>query len=136
VVSCLRSTHLTQKHTTHTLSFIDPTLELDVYANKPWALSPAVATMNHLSIRRNAGADEANSLSADMAAPPAVTHIITEDALSAVPSSLGADRTKTHDITARRRFFGRQEHRNFPLEGEVGMEFSSGILGELQTAAH
>jgi hypothetical protein len=32
------------------LSYIDPTLDLDIYADKPWALSPALASMTSLSL--------------------------------------------------------------------------------------
>lgn len=31
-------------------SFLDPTLEVDVYGEKPWALSPTLATYNYLSL--------------------------------------------------------------------------------------
>lgn len=31
-------------------SFLDPTLEVDVYGEKPWALSPTLATFNYLSL--------------------------------------------------------------------------------------
>lgn len=33
--------------------FVDPNLSLDVYANKPWALSPTLATFNFLSLSRD-----------------------------------------------------------------------------------
>lgn len=47
-------------------SFLDPTLEIDVYAEKPWALSPTLATFNYLSLH----ADK-----------PEYTHSIEEDSL-------------------------------------------------------
>jgi hypothetical protein len=31
-------------------SFVEPTLEMDLYADRPWALSPALASMNHLAL--------------------------------------------------------------------------------------
>ncbi|GFZ46921.1 hypothetical protein JCM24511_04146 [Saitozyma sp. JCM 24511] len=30
--------------------FVEPTLEMDLYADRPWALSPAMASMNHLAL--------------------------------------------------------------------------------------
>lgn len=33
-------------------SFVEPTIESDIYADKPFALGPMVATMNYLSIDR------------------------------------------------------------------------------------
>ncbi|RSH89061.1 hypothetical protein EHS25_002727 [Saitozyma podzolica] len=30
--------------------FVEPTLEMDLYADRPWALSPALASMNHLAL--------------------------------------------------------------------------------------
>ena len=35
-------------------SYIDPTLDLDIYADKPWALSPALASMTSLSLSNEA----------------------------------------------------------------------------------
>ncbi|MBW0535717.1 hypothetical protein O181_075432 [Austropuccinia psidii MF-1] len=34
------------------ISLIDPSLETDVYSDKPWAWSPLIATMNHLQTKR------------------------------------------------------------------------------------
>ena len=36
------------------VSFVDPNVESDIYADKPWALSPMVASMNNLSIGTSA----------------------------------------------------------------------------------
>lgn len=82
--------------------------------------------MNHLSVRPNAGADEAASLAADTAAAPGPVIAIDEDAVSVVPSEIPEDKKK--DVATRRKFFANKDHRNFKLEGEVGMEFSNGIL--------
>jgi hypothetical protein len=104
-----------------------------VYADKPWALSPAVATMNYLSIRPEAGAEEAAALSADLAAAPGVVNFINEDALAAVQTAENpVPEDKTHDAATRRKYFGSKEGRSFPLEGEVGMEFANGVLGEFR----
>jgi hypothetical protein len=43
IVHCERS-ELTR------ISFVDPNVESDIYADKPWALSPMVASMNYLSV--------------------------------------------------------------------------------------
>jgi len=127
---------LNTPHTSNTLTprFIDPTLQIDVYADKPWALAPAVATMNHLSIRPGAGAEEAAAVAADLAATPGPVHTISEDALAAVPPAVlgGAvlQDDKKRDVSTRRKFFGTKERRAFELVDEVGMEFSNGVLGE------
>lgn len=31
-------------------SYVDPNVELDIYADKPWAVSPTLATFNYLSL--------------------------------------------------------------------------------------
>ena len=35
-------------------SYVEPTIELDLYADKPFALSPALASMNYVSFSRDA----------------------------------------------------------------------------------
>lgn len=104
-------------------SFVDPTLELDVYADKPWALSPVLSTMNHLSLNKSVKKDE------DIEPPTAmgIFRAVDEDALHVVgrPDENG-------DVARRRRFFGDAGNRElvtFDKELEAGMEFGSGFLG-------
>lgn len=113
---------------------MDPSLETDLYADKPWALSPAAATMNHLSLRgAKAAAEEAESLSADAAAAPGQRPAtIEEDALGYVGETLPGFKDLVHDVAARRKWFGVAANREALdlKEVEVGTEFSNGVLGE------
>lgn len=104
--------------------FIDPTLELDVYADKPWALSPVLSTMNHLALKK-----KENKSEVEMEAPTAmgIFKAVDEHALHVV------DRPEdSHDVAKRRRFFGDAGNRElvtFDKTLETEMEFGSGFLG-------
>lgn len=39
-------------------SFVEPTIESDIYGDKPFALGPMVATMNYLSIDQPASQEK------------------------------------------------------------------------------
>ncbi|BEI84095.1 hypothetical protein CcaverHIS002_0406990 [Cutaneotrichosporon cavernicola] len=98
---------------TRFMHFVDPTLELDVYADKPWALSPVLATMNRLSLTKEE-------------APTAmgIFRAVEEDALHIL------DRPET-SISDRRKCFGTAENREritFDSSLQTGMEFGSGLL--------
>lgn len=104
-------------------SFIDPTLELDVYADKPWALSPVLSTMNYLSLKKNGtefkGAP--GEFTSNIFKP------VDEDALGLVGKADAAG-----DVSQRRHYFadpGHRESLTLDKDIEVGMEFSNGILG-------
>lgn len=94
---------------------MDPSLELDIYADKPWALSPALAAMSNLSLSKTKGETKA---------------WVEEDSKEYVKDAPGEDE-KSH-ISARRRWFGSKEHRQaLQLKDvEVGMEFANGLLGQ------
>lgn len=99
-------------------SFIDPTLELDLYADKPWALSPVVSTMTKLRMKK--GPEAADGEQADQA-------VIEEDALGIIPDVAHL----AHDTPARRKYLADATHRAalaLTPDVEVGMEFSNGIL--------
>ena len=93
-------------------SWVDPSLELDIYGDKPWALSPAFAGMSELSLasdqERKAWIDEDTK---------DVVHGDTNDEQS--------------EINARRKWFGNEKNRKeTSLKGmHVGMEFANGLLG-------
>lgn len=111
------------------ISFVDPTLELDVYADKPWALSPILSTMNYLSLKK--GATERKEAAGEFVAE--AFKPIEEDALGLVGMP-----DDTTDISYRRRYFGNPGNREgvtLDKDVEVGMEFSNGILGELRAGA-
>ena len=98
---------------------MDPTVEHDIYSDKPWALSPTMATMNFLSISETPASDSNGSKAERKSAP-----VIEED--------VAVEGIAHGDVQARRRFFADKEKRKgVSLKGrEVGMEFANGLLGE------
>ena len=95
-------------------SFIDPTLELDVYADKPWALSPVVSTMTKLRMKKG---EEDQSGKA----------FVEEDSLSVIPEVAHL----ANDTPARRKYLADPSNRSsLVLTPDIGMgmEFSNGIL--------
>lgn len=87
-------------------SFVDPNVESDIYADKPWALSPMVASMNNLSIGTSSTGPTVEESHVD---------------LDGVPG----------ESKGRAKYFGDKAHREaVGLKGkEVGMEFCNGLLG-------
>lgn len=102
-------------------SWVDPSLELDIYADKPWALSPALAGMSNLSLSKTKG--EAHAW-------------VEEDTKEYVGDAVGED--EKSQIGARRKWFGSKEHRQeLQLKDvEVGMEFANGLLGAFSLNSH
>lgn len=100
-------------------SFVDPTLELDLYADKPWALSPALSTMNHLGL--------AQTGSSPMPEPGGSPAFVDEDALGVVPGQ----EEHAAEVAKRRKHFGGAEQRAAVSLGDkhVALEFGNGILG-------
>ncbi|BEJ14895.1 hypothetical protein CspHIS471_0406620 [Cutaneotrichosporon sp. HIS471] len=99
---------------TRFMHFIDPTLQLDVYADKPWALSPVLATMNRLSL----------SLTKEAPTAMGILGAVEEDALRLLE-------LPETSVSARRKWFGTKENREritFDSSLETGMEFGSGLL--------
>ncbi|KAK4684002.1 hypothetical protein P7C73_g6208, partial [Tremellales sp. Uapishka_1] len=93
---------------------VDPTLELDIYADKPWALSPTLATMNYLSVSKE---------------PVEYAPTVAEH--SADLAGEGA-KSEKEAVAARRRYLGKEENRKAVVldkETYVGMEFCNGLLG-------
>ncbi|ODN72741.1 hypothetical protein, variant [Cryptococcus amylolentus CBS 6039] len=102
--------------------FIDPTLELDIYADKPWALSPALATMNYLSLQ------ESSDIPKDLRIKEDAPEYLK--AKTGGPSAEGSEKAK---ITARRKWLGSKANREkvkLNKDVVVGMEFANGLLGE------
>ncbi|ORY22827.1 hypothetical protein BCR39DRAFT_487597 [Naematelia encephala] len=102
--------------------FVDPTLEIDIYADKPWALSPTLACMNYLSL----GTSKPEG------------HVVEEDSLpelkilyegSSSPPDAPSDE-KSH-VSARRKWLGNAENRKnttITSDTQVGLEFCNGLL--------
>jgi predicted phosphoribosyltransferase len=92
---------------------VDPSLELDIYGDKPWALSPALAGMSQVSLHSK---QEHKAW-------------IDEDTKDYVMAEVGNEQS---EISERRKWFGKESHRkDMSLKNvEVGMEFANGLLGE------
>lgn len=114
-------------------SFIDPSMEADIYADRPWALSPMLATMGQLSLTKSG-------------TKPPYRPVIEEDALDALdelyegedgpPEVEGEAKSQ---VAARRKWCGSAEHRQGVTLGQdvwVGMEFANGLLGPSASALH
>ncbi|OCF74400.1 hypothetical protein I204_04772 [Kwoniella mangroviensis CBS 8886] len=100
--------------------FVDPTVEADIYADKPWALSPALATMAHLSL---GGKNEGP--------------YVEENSLEWLKENVkGVDDIPSYtddksQISSRRKWLTKASNRQAVEvdEGtEVGMEFCNGLL--------
>nr|XP_031859460.1 uncharacterized protein CI109_005106 [Kwoniella shandongensis]KAA5526532.1 hypothetical protein CI109_005106 [Kwoniella shandongensis] len=100
--------------------FIDPVMECDIYADKPWALSPALATMSHLSLGSASSSDSKEVY-------------VSEKSLGFLRESANGkdEEGEKNEISARRKWLGRKENREKVKLGkdvEVGMEFCNGLL--------
>ncbi|GAA5895149.1 hypothetical protein JCM8208_000125 [Rhodotorula glutinis] len=98
--------------------YMDPSLECDLYADKPWALSPLFATLQYLS---------AKPLPADESPPPFKPDTFPEDVAPLLPSST----PPPADPAARRSFFSKADARRaVPLAAShlVRGDFSHGFL--------
>ncbi|KIR26386.1 hypothetical protein I309_04725 [Cryptococcus deuterogattii LA55] len=106
--------------------FIDPTLELDIYADKPWALSPALATMNYLSL------EDGSKVGRDLVVKENSLEFIkskSNDNGTAVPAP--KEGNEKIEISARRKWLANKENRKKIKLGKdvaVGMEFANGLL--------
>ncbi|XAO27376.1 hypothetical protein I312_106229 [Cryptococcus bacillisporus CA1280] len=106
--------------------FIDPTLELDIYADKPWALSPALATMNYLSL------EDGSKVEKDLVVKENSLEFIkskSNDNGTAVPTP--KEGNEKIEINARRKWLANKENREKIKLGKdvaVGMEFANGLL--------
>ncbi|KAM0787459.1 hypothetical protein ACM66B_003537 [Microbotryomycetes sp. NB124-2] len=85
------------------VSVVDPALTHDLYADKPWALSPFISTMNYISVDKAQQDDRAK-----LELPGKVTENL--DAL--LPPSAPQD-VRT-DPWKRRQYFAKQENRQNP----------------------
>ena len=107
----------------HSGSFVDPNLQHDIYADKPWALSPMLASMTTLSI-----ADS----------KPESSPVVEEEVLGYLEKKLkivdapDEQGDEVQDIAARKKWMGVAESRRKIKLGKdvwVGMEFTNGLLG-------
>ncbi|GAA5990942.1 hypothetical protein JCM10908_000090 [Rhodotorula pacifica] len=101
------------------MKYVDPSMDCDLYADKPWALSPLFATLQYLSAKESTDAD----------APNFVPGTFPEDITPLVPSS---DADSLHDKpSARRSYFTKPANRtstNFGPSTLVRGDFSHGFL--------
>lgn len=101
------------------ISYIDPSLENDLYADKPWAWSPLLATMNYIRTERL----EAD----DSPLPPWKATRPVEDCRSLF-GDVSTDISKPH---LRRKFFSSAAHRHSITLGPrdfINAEFANGFL--------
>ncbi|KAL5499194.1 hypothetical protein ACEPAH_1712 [Sanghuangporus vaninii] len=99
------------------MHFIDPTLEHDLTGQQPWALSPLVSTMPHLTYsphskippsfppRQSIGDDDSLLFRPNSSASPATSPSSSED-------SLPANRRESKKSKSRRSHFSRKENRH------------------------
>ncbi|GMK53912.1 hypothetical protein CspeluHIS016_0104980 [Cutaneotrichosporon spelunceum] len=119
------------------MRFVDPTLEVDPQADKPWALAPVLATMNRLSLAKdplppcpNGPASSTHLAAAAPLAPPAPSApLVTVDEHALHILDQGGSGTR--DVPARRKFFASPANRRrimFDRDLQADMEFGSGVL--------
>lgn len=97
------------------VSWIDPSLEQDIYADKPWAWSPLIATMQLVRLSKSEGKLPAWS-----------SKLPDEDVSAYVPEG-----APVHDSGARRKYFSKADHRKEVTLGPdtiVDADFSNGFL--------
>ncbi|WWC69869.1 uncharacterized protein I206_103812 [Kwoniella pini CBS 10737] len=102
--------------------FIDPTVEADIYADKPWALSPTLATMSHLSLSNNSTNDD--------------QPYIEENSLGWLKDNIEENDIPSYtddksQISTRRKWLTKSSNRQLININEntiVGMEFCNGLL--------
>ncbi|ORX35601.1 hypothetical protein BD324DRAFT_630814 [Kockovaella imperatae] len=106
-------------------SYIDPTLIHDVYADKPWAMSPVLSCMSVLSL--SSGGGQQSSKNQDV--------VLHEDSWKYFQSHdeefAEKEEDKPQDRLERQKWFSSQERRErivLTKGTEVGMEFSNGLV--------
>ncbi|WRT66697.1 uncharacterized protein IL334_003658 [Kwoniella shivajii] len=107
--------------------FVDPTVEADIYADKPWALSPALATMAHLSLTSEKGGNEKPYIDEDSS--KWLEENVEEDARLADDIPPFTD--DKSQISTRKKWLTKSSNRQaveVDPDTEVGMEFSNGLL--------
>lgn len=101
------------------ISYIDPSLENDLYADKPWAWSPLLATMNYISTKR---------LDADDSPLPAWEATRPVEDCSSILDGHQINISKPH---LRRKFFASVTNRQAITLGPrdfINAEFSNGFV--------
>ncbi|WVW84290.1 hypothetical protein I302_106321 [Kwoniella bestiolae CBS 10118] len=112
--------------------FVDPTVEADIYADKPWALSPALATMAHLSLVSNPeekGKEGQGKPYIDERSLGWLEENVDGDEADDIPPYTDNDE-KSH-ISLRRKWLTKASNRRavqVDESTEVGMEFCNGLL--------
>ncbi|KAH8084603.1 hypothetical protein HD553DRAFT_311278 [Filobasidium floriforme] len=116
------------------INWVDPTVEMDPYSDKPWALSPLLASMNYLSVK-------------PASEPVDSKKTITEDSHSGIDtmwknSAEGKQDSQSEEpqewetgtaagISARRRWLTKKENREELIvdkDWQFGCEFGNGLI--------
>ncbi|CAH7686942.1 hypothetical protein BY996DRAFT_6432334 [Phakopsora pachyrhizi] len=100
-----------------TISYIDPSLETDLYADQPWAWSPLLATMNYFRTER---------LESDDSPLPAWNGNRPEEDCTSIAVNRNMNISKPH---LRRKFFGSVNNRLAATMGpRINADFANGFL--------
>ncbi|KAJ8294861.1 Pre-mRNA-splicing factor cwf23 [Rhodotorula toruloides] len=86
------------------MRYVDPSLECDLYADKPWALSPLFATLQYMSVREHPPTEPL---------PPFKPDSFPEDLSPLLPSSDAP--SLVGNPSARRSYFSKSPHRSQTL---------------------
>lgn len=112
---------------TKAVHYIDPALELDLYADKPWALSPLLATF---PVVRVSSTDSA----------PKWSHDQPKEDVSALLKDEDDNKTRLPgDSAARRKVFARKEARQvteIKPEHFLELDFAQGMINFSNMAVH
>jgi len=104
------------------VNFVDPSLEQDIYADKPWALSPLVATMNYLNASKEGAKSDKPAWNSKQP---------SEDVLALFESPSSAVEALKDNANARRSYFANKAHRQevtLKPDSWLDMDFCNGYL--------
>ncbi|KAK4048381.1 hypothetical protein OIO90_005851 [Microbotryomycetes sp. JL221] len=93
---------------------VDPALTQDLYADKPWALSPFISTMNYICVNKTS-----NATASKLELPGKVSEDLKEILPSSTPVEVEADPWK------RRQYFAKQEHRQQGIKFTKDLHFKA-----------
>lgn len=109
------------------MQFLDPSIQLDVYADKPWALSPTLATFNYLSLSKDKPEYAPTVTEKSLARLHEMCD--TDDDVETPPPSPAS--SPADERTARKKWLNTAANRERVTVGKdtwVGMEFCNGYL--------
>ncbi|KAK4334064.1 hypothetical protein RTBOTA2_002795 [Rhodotorula toruloides] len=102
------------------MRYVDPSLECDLYADKPWALSPLFATLQYMSAREHSPTEPL---------PPFKPDSFPEDLSPLLPSSDAS--SLVGNPAARRSYFSKAAHRSsthLTPQHLIRADFSHGFI--------